>query len=299
MALLAVYRRYDMFKIFTDNGSDIPEDYAREHNIETLNLATIIDGVVYNQGVELKKDKFYEMLAAGSKPSTSQINPEQAKQFFEEHIADADEFLFICISSGLSGTYQSLNVGAREIMEKYPGKRIEVVDTLTGSLGEMLTLYKAVKMRDAGVSFDEVVSFVKENAVHSCLAITVDNLMDLWRGGRVSKTSAIIGTIAAIKPFITVENDGTLNAGGKIRGRKKSLDHIVDYMEEHMGSYRDMNEIIMIAHGNCPEDAEYLKNKIEERLGFKKFMVNQIGPMIGTHTGPTICLAGYFGETRS
>ena len=123
--------------------------------------------------------------------------------------------------------------------------------------------------------------------------------MDLWRGGRVSKTSAIIGTIAAIKPFITVNNEGTLDAGGKIRGRKKSLDHIVDYMEEHMGSYRDMNEIIMIAHGNCPEDAEYLKNKIEERLGFKKFMVNQIGPMIGTHTGPTICLAGYFGETRS
>ena len=112
MALRAVYRRYDMFKIFTDNGSDIPEDYAREHNIETLNLATIIDGVVYNQGVELKKDKFYEMLAAGAKPSTSQINPEQAKQFFEEHIADADEFLFICISSGLSGTFHSLTVGA-------------------------------------------------------------------------------------------------------------------------------------------------------------------------------------------
>ena len=270
-----------MFKIYTDNGSDIP------------------DGVVYNQGVELKKDKFYEMLAAGAKPTTSQINPDQAKAFFEDRITDSDEFLFICISSGLSGTYQSLVVGAREVMEKYPGKRIEVVDTLTGSLGEMLLIYKAVAMRQAGKSFDEVVAFARENAVHGCLAITVDNLMDLWRGGRVSKTSAIIGTIAAIKPFITVNNEGTLDAGGKIRGRKKSLDHIVDYMEEHMGSYRDMNEIIMIAHGNCPEDAEYLKNKIEERLGFKKFMVNQIGPMIGTHTGPTICLAGYFGETRS
>ena len=146
-----------MFKIYTDNGSDIPEEFAREYNIETLNLATIIDGVVYNQGVELKKDKFYEMLAAGAKPTTSQINPDQAKAFFEDRITDSDEFLFICISSGLSGTYQSLVVGAREVMEKYPGKRIEVVDTLTGSLGEMLLIYKAVAMRQAGKSFDEVV----------------------------------------------------------------------------------------------------------------------------------------------
>ena len=288
-----------MFKIYTDNGSDIPDDYAAEHGIETINLATIIDGVVYNQGVELPKEEFYKRLAEGAKPSTSQVNPDQAKKFFEERIDEADEFLFIGISTGLSGTVQSVIAGAKEVMENHPGKRIEVVDSLTGSLGEMLLVTKAVDMRDAGKSFDETVSYVRENAIHACLAITVDNLMDLWRGGRVSKTSAVIGTVAAIKPFITVNNEGKLDAGGKIRGRKKSLDHIVDYMEEHMGSCRDMNDTIMVAHGNCPEDAEYLKNLIEERLGFKKFMVNSIGPMIGTHTGPTICLAGYFGETRS
>ena len=288
-----------MFKIYTDNGSDSPEDYASEHGIDTLNLATIIDGVVYNQGVELSKEEVYKRLAAGAKPSTSQVNPDQAKKFFEERIDEADEFLFIGISSGLSGTVQSVMAGAKEVMEKHPGKKIEVVDSLTGSLGEMLLVTKAVDMREAGKSFDEVVAFCKENAIHACLAITVDNLMDLWRGGRVSKTSAVIGTVAAIKPFITVNNEGKLDAGGKIRGRKKSLDHIVDYMEEHMGKCRDMNDTIMVAHGNCPEDAEYLKNLIEERLGFKKFMINSIGPMIGTHTGPTICLAGYFGETRS
>ena len=220
-----------MFKIITDNGSDIPEDYAKEHDIDTINLATIIDGVVYNQGVELPKDKFYQMLAEGAKPTTSQVNPDQAKSFFEEHIDDADEFLFIGISSGLSGTCQSVLTGAAEFMEKHPDKKIEVVDTLTGSLGEMLCVYKAVEMRAAGKSFEETVAFVRENAVHACLAITVDNLMDLWRGGRVSKTSAVIGTIAAVKPFITVNNEGKLDAGGKIRGRKKSLDHIVDYME--------------------------------------------------------------------
>ena len=288
-----------MFKIFTDNGSDIPEDYAAKYGIETINLATIIDGVVYNQGVELTKEEFYKRLAEGAKPSTSQVTPEQAKKFFEERLDQADEFLYIGLSSGLSGTVQSVMLAAQQVMEKHPGKRIEVVDSLTGSLGEMLLVTKAVDMREAGKSFDEVVAFCKENAIHACLAITVDNLMDLWRGGRVSKTSAVIGTVAAIKPFITVNNEGSLDAGGKIRGRKKSLDHIVDYMEEHMGSCRDMNETIMIGHGNCPEDAEYLKNLIEERLGFKNFMVNSMGPMIGTHTGPTICLAGYFGETRS
>ena len=167
-----------MFKIITDNGSDIPEDYAREHDIDTINLATIIDGVVYNQGVDLPKDKFYKMLAEGAKPTTSQVNPDQAKSFFEEHINDADEFLFIGISSGLSGTCQSVLTGASEFMEKHPDKKIEVVDTLTGSLGEMLSVYKAVEMRDAGKSFEETVSFIRENVLHGCLAITVDNLMD-------------------------------------------------------------------------------------------------------------------------
>ena len=224
-----------MFKIITDNGSDIPAEYAAEHGIDTINLATIIDGVVYNQGVELPTDKFYEMLAAGAKPTTSQVNPDQAKKYFEEHIDDADEFLFLGISSGLSGTCQSVLTGAKEFMEKHPDKKIEVIDTLTGSLGEMLTICKAVQMRDEGKSFEETVTYIRDIAIHACLAITVDNLMDLWRGGRVSKTSAVIGTMAAIKPFITVNDEGKLDAGGKIRGRKKSLDHIVDYMEEHLG----------------------------------------------------------------
>ena len=288
-----------MFKIITDNGSDIPADYAREHDIDPINLATIIDGVVYNQGVELPADKFYKMLAEGAKPTTSQINPDQAKRYFEEHINDADEFLFLGISSGLSGSCQSVLTGANEIMEKYPGKRIEVIDTLTGSLGEMLTITKAVEYRDAGKSFDETIALVKELVPHGSLAITVDNLYDLCRGGRVSKASAIIGTVASIKPFLIVDDEGKLQVPAKIRGRKKSLDHIVDYMEEHMGSYRDKNDIIMVGHGNCPEDAEYLKNKIEERFGFKKFMINNLGPMIGTHTGPTIVIAGYFAESRS
>ncbi len=288
-----------MFKIITDNGSDIPKDYAAEHGIDTINLATLMDGVTYNLDREISPEEFYARLAKGSKPITSQVNPEQARKYFEDHVNDADDFLFIGISTGLSGTCGSVQTGANEFMAAHPEKRVEVIDSLTGSLGEMLSVIKAVEMRAEGKNFEETVDFVRKNVLHCCLAITVDNLMDLWRGGRVSKTSAVIGNIASVKPFIVVNDNGSLDAGGKIRGRKKSLDHIVDYMEQHMGKYRDMNKTIMIGHGNCPEDAKYLQEKITERFGFTDFMVNNMGPVIGTHTGPTIVFAGYYGESRS
>ncbi len=288
-----------MFKIYTDNGSDIPEDYAAEHGIETINLATIIDGVVYNQGVELSKEEFYKRLANGAKPSTSQVNPDQAKKFFEERIDQADEFLFIGISSGLSGTVQSVLAGAKEVMEKHPGKRIEVVDSLTGSLGEMLLVTKAVDMRDAGKSFDETVAYVRDNAIHASLAITVDNLMDLWRGGRVSKTSAFIGTLAAIKPMLHVNYEGKLISVDKVRGRKKALSWLVEEMEEKMGSFKDKNkEMIMINHGDCLEDAEKLRDMIKEHFGYENFMINNLSPVIGSHTGPSLIALFFMGDVR-
>jgi len=132
-----------------------------------------------------------------------------------------------------------------------------------------------------------------------CLGVTVDNLMDLWRGGRVSKSSAFLGTLASIKPFIIVNNEGKLDVVSKLRGRKKALENLLDYMEKHMGSKRAMNEEFMaVGHGNCPEDAEYVKKLIEERFGFKNIMVNNMGPVIGTHTGPTIVIVCFYGDSR-
>ncbi|MCR5210197.1 MAG: DegV family protein [Lachnospiraceae bacterium] len=288
-----------MFRIVTDNGSDIPAEYSEKHGIETLNLATIIDGVTYNHGVEISAEEFYRKLSEGAKPTTSQVNPAEAREYFEKKADNEKEILYIGISSGLSGTVGSVKIGADEVMEKYPDLKIEVVDTLTGSLGEVLVIDQAIKFREEGKSLEETAGILRDMVKNVCLGVTVDNLMDLWRGGRVSKSSAFLGTLASIKPFIIVDNEGKLEVVSKLRGRKKALEHLLDYMEDHMGSKRAMNEKFMaVGHGNCIEDAEYVKKRIEERFGFRNIMINNMGPVIGTHTGPTIVIVCFYGDSR-
>ena len=290
-----------MFKIITDNGADLPVSYLRDNDVDCIYLSTILDGkIIAGKDLELSAQEFYGMLRDGAQPTTSQVNPADAEAYFEEHINEADEFLYIGLSSGLSGTVHSVANAVEEIREKYPAKKIEVVDSLTGSPGEGLLVCYAVSMRKEGKSLEETAAWLRDNAKHVLLAITVDNLFDLWRGGRVSRSSAVIGSLISIKPFIIVDNEGKLQVTKKIRGRKKSLDYLVDYMDEHMGSRRDDNKkIIVINHGNVPEDADYTAKKIRERFGFENIMIGNVGPMIGTHTGPSIVVVAFLGEERS
>lgn len=288
-----------MFKIITDNGSDLPVDFMQEKGIGCMYLSTILDGEVINgKDKVLPAPEFYKMLSEGAKPSTSQINPEDAKVYFETHIDEADEFLYVGLSSGLSGTVGSVKIGAAEIMEKYPNKKIEVVDSLSGSLGEGLLVWYAAKLRDEGKSFEETAKWCNENAKNCLLAITVDNLFDLWRGGRVSKSSAVLGTLASVKPFIIVDDEGRLQVTKKLRGRKKSLAYLTEYMQEHMGSRKADNEnMIMICHGNVPEDAAYVEELVRG-LGYKNVMISNAGPMIGTHTGASLVIISFMGDVR-
>ena len=290
-----------MFKIVTDNGADLPSSYLKENDVDCIYLSTLLDGkIIAGKDQELSAEKFYSMLREGAKPTTSQINPASAEEYFEEHINESDEFLYVGLSSGLSGTVHSVTTAAGEIMEKYPSKKIEIVDSLTGSPGEGLLVCYAVFMRNEGKSLEETAQWLRANAKNVLLAITVDNLFDLWRGGRVSRSSAVIGSLISIKPFIIVDNEGKLQVTKKIRGRKKSLDYLVDYMDEHMGSRKDDNKkIIVVNHGNVPEDADYTVKKIRERFGFENIMVGNVGPMIGTHTGPSIVVVAFLGDERS
>lgn len=289
-----------MFKIITDNGADLPTSFLSENSIDCMYLSTILDGkIIAGKDKFLSAPDFYRMLREGARPSTSQINPSDAKEYFEEHINDADEFLYVGLSSGLSGTVGSVRAGVAEILEKYPGKKIEIVDSLTGSPGEGLLVYYAVSLRSQGKSLEETAAWLNANAKNVLLAITVDNLFDLWRGGRVSRSSALIGTLASVKPFIIVDNEGRLQVTKKIRGRKKSLEHLVDYMEERMGSRREENrQMIIVNHGNVPADADLTVRMIRERFGFENVMVGNVGPMIGTHTGPSIVVIAFLGEER-
>lgn len=288
------------YKIVTETTCDFPSGYYEEHDIATLHLSCIMDGETYGKGREIPLDLFYKKLREGSMPTTSQVNPDQAKELFMEISKEYKEILYIGFSSGLSGSCQSAIIAANEIMEEHPDIKIHLVDSLCASMGQGLFVHKAVQMRDEGKSAKEVADYLeahKQNLVH---LVAVDDLFHLYRGGRVSRTSAVVGSMIGIKPIIHVNEEGKLIPIDKVRGRKKSLLTLVDMMEKQMGSYRDKNkdEYIFISHSDCVEDAEFLKEEIQKRFGYDKFMISYIGAVIGSHTGPGTAVIFFWGDER-
>lgn len=231
-------------------------------------------------------------------PTTSQVNPEEAKEKLQEFLKINKKLIHIAFSSGLSGTYNSVRLAAEELMEEDPDCRITVVDSLAASMGEGLLVYKALEKQAEGLSYDEMVSWIEENKLHVCHSFTVDDLFHLYRGGRVSKTAAILGTVVNLKPVLHVDDEGHLIAVSKVRGRKKSLNTLVDNMEKQMGSYRDQNDIVFISHGDCYEDAVYVQEQVKKRFGIEKFLINPVGPTIGAHSGPGTLALFFMGEVR-
>lgn len=290
-----------MFKITTDSTTDLPLEYLQEHNVGCMPISYILDGVTYGKDKELDwKDFYYMMRHEGKMPTTSQINPAEAKEYFEEYIKTDKEILHLAFSSGLSGTYNNMRIAAEEVMEEHPDCKIVVVDSLCASMGEGLFVHKAIKLRDAGKTIDEVAEWLNANVQNFTHVFTVDDLFHLYRGGRVSKTAAVIGTLASIKPKLHVDSEGHLIVIDKVRGRKKSLNALVDYMEEKMGSHLQENkdDYVFISHGDALEDAEYVRDQIKERFGIEHFLINHIGPTIGAHSGPGTIALFFMGESR-
>ena len=286
------------FKIITDTTADLPESYIRENELGIMVVPYIMDGIPQGEERKMEVKEFYDRMRGGMMPTTSQINPETAKEYLNGFMEESRQLLVLSFSSGLSGTCGNVSLAAREIMEERPDCRIVVADTLCASLGEGLLVHKAVQLKKAGKSLDETAQWVeahKENLVH---VFTVDDLFHLHRGGRVSKATAIVGTLAGIKPLLHVDEQGHLTAVGKVRGRKKSLQSLVDMMEKQVGSWRDKNDCIFISHGDCAEDADYVKQLVEERFGRKDFLINEIGPTIGTHSGPGTVALFFMGDVR-
>ena len=286
------------FKIITDTTADLPESYIRENELGIMVVPYIMDGIPQGEERKMEVKEFYDRMRGGMMPTTTQINPETAKEYLNGFLEESRQLLVLSFSSGLSGTCGNVSLAAREIMEERPDCRIVVADTLCASLGEGLLVHKAVQLKKAGKSLDETAQWVeahKENLVH---VFTVDDLFHLHRGGRVSKATAIVGTLAGIKPLLHVDEQGHLTAVGKVRGRKKSLQSLVDMMEKQVGSWRDKNDCIFISHGDCAEDADYVKQLVEERFGRKDFLINEIGPTIGTHSGPVTVALFFMGDVR-
>lgn len=284
------------FIITTDTTCDLPDSYLKEHNIETFSLDYELEGVIYSKENSLEPKEFYAKMRNGSMPTTNAVIPEIAKEAFKKYTDQGLAVLHIGFSSGLSGSFSNTMLAANEVLEENPDAKIILIDSLCASLGEGLLVHKAVELRASGKNIEEVAKWVEENKLHLCHQFTVDDLNHLHRGGRVSKATAIIGTLVSVKPVLHVDDEGHLTPLSNVRGRKKSLITLVDNMEKAVGNYK--NDIVFISHGDSLEDAEYVAELIKERFGITNSLINYVSPTIGAHSGPGTIALFFMGEKR-
>ena len=286
------------YVITTDNNSDLPEEYLKDHGVGCMYLSYSMDGKNYTHGNFLPEHEFYEAMRNGSMPTTAQVNPENAKALLEPYLKEGKDILHIAFSSGLSGTYNSSRIAAEELMEEYPDRKIIVVDSLSASLGQGLLVWLAQQKKELGQTLEDVVDWVEKNKLKMVHLFTVDDLNHLYRGGRVSRTTAIVGSMLNIKPVLHVDNEGKLTAIGKVRGRKKALQELVKLMDEKIGSFGADCDTIFISHGDCEQDAQYVAAKVKEKYNIKNIIINQVGATIGAHSGPGTMALFFVGDVR-
>lgn len=283
--------------IVTVNSTvDVPKEWLEERGVKIVPLKYTIDGETYTDMEGLTGKEFFDKLREGKMSVTSQVNPEEAKCALESYLKEGKDILHLAFSSGLSGTCNSMRLAAEELKEEYPDAKIIVVDTLCACMGEALLLYYLLKQKAEGKTIEEAAEWAESNKLHICHNVTVDDLFHLHRGGRLSKASAVLGSMVKIKPIIHMDDKGTLQVLGKERGRKKSLNKIVEMAAERAEGWD--NEIIMITHGDCIDDAEYVADLIRKKMGIDNILISNIGTVIGSHTGPGVVATFCMGNKR-
>ena len=285
-------------KIVTDSSCDLGINFIEENNIELILLLLNLDGETLKDdlGKSLGYREFYEKLRAGSMPSTSQINIYTFEEKFKELLDAGYEILYIGLSSALSGTFNSANMARNNILEENPNAKIAVVDSISVSMGLGMLIKKAYEMINEGKMLEEIVQWIEENKSKVIHAILVDDLKHLKRGGRLSASSAAVGTILNIKPLLKLNNSGAVEATEKVKGKKKALKRLASIVKEKAINIE--NEILYIMHGDALEEAQYLKEIILQELNFKDVKVEYIGTVIGTHGGPGTIAAVFWGNER-
>ncbi len=286
------------YLITTDSASDLPKSYLQEHNVYSQSLFYNLGDELYGGEKQLDYKTFYNRMRSGEMPVTNAIIPEELINGLRPYLQDGYDILHIAFSSALSSTYQNAVIAADELKEEFPERTITVVDSKSASLGQGLLVYKAIQKQKEGLSLAENAAWIEENLSHICHEFTVDDLFHLHRGGRVSKGVAIIGSLINIKPMLFVNDEGELKMKGTSRGRKKSLMTLVKAMEESTKDCLDKNDIVFISHGDCLEDAQFVANQIETRLGIKTFLIDYVSPTIGAHAGPGVVALFFWGSHR-
>lgn len=283
--------------IVTVNSTvDVPKEWLKERGVPVIPLKYTIDGKTYEDMEGLSPKEFFEKLRDGKMSTTSQVNPEEAREAMKCFLEEGKDILHLGFSSALSGTCNSMRLAAEDLREEYPDRKIIVVDTLCACMGEALLLYYVLKQKAEGKTIEEAARWAEDYKLHVCHNVTIDDLHHLQRGGRVSKTTAVLGSMVQIKPMIHMDDKGSLQVIGKERGRKKSLNKIVDTAVEQSKGWE--NDIIMITHGDCIEDAQYVAKLVQEKMGIDNILINNIGTVIGSHTGPGVVAVFCMGEKR-
>lgn len=287
------------YKIITDSTIDMDHKMIEELGLTVVPLRFTIDGKTYKDKADLSDmptETFYAKLREGKMSTTSQINADEFTRVFEPVLQGGEDVLYIAFSSGLSGTCQSAFIARDELKEKYPERKIYVFDSLCASLGEGLLVYHAAMLKRAGTDIDSLYNWLGENVLKLCHWFTVDDLNHLKRGGRVSATAALVGTLLGVKPVLHVDDEGHLIPVSKVRGRRQSLDALVQKMEET--AIQPADQTVFISHGDCLADAEYVANRVREKFGVKNIYINFVGPVIGAHSGPGTVALFFIGEHR-
>ena len=287
------------FVMLTDSSADLSAQMVQQADVEVIPLSFNIQGRTYHNypdNREMDPALFYDMLRAGELATTAAVNVGEYVQAIEPFLEQGLDVLVLAFSSGLSGTYNSSRLAVEELQEKYPQRKIYTVDTLCASLGQGLLVWLAAQQRKEGKSIEEVRDWVEANKLSLCHQFTVDDLHFLKRGGRISATTAVVGSMLQIKPVLHVDDEGHLINIGKARGRHASLKALVDKMEKTVTE--EGKKTVFISHGDCLKDAETVAEMVRQRFGTQDIRINYVGPVIGAHSGPGTLALFYLGTQR-
>ena len=288
------------YVLMTDSCCDLPDQMAKDLQLEVLPLTMHMDGQDYPNtldGAAISNEEFYRRIRAGKMATTSAVNVGQFEDAMSAILEQGKDILCISFSSALSTTYQSACIAAETVLAKHPEGRIRVIDSLSASLGQGLLMYlTAHKKLEENLTLDQLGDWVEENKLHVCHWFTVDDLNYLKKGGRVSAATALVGTMLSIKPIMHPSDEGPLTVVGKARGRKSSLNTLVDTVGRLGINLQD--QVMFICQADCQAEAETVAAQLKQRYGVKEVYINYIGPVIGSHTGPNTMGLFFVGTER-
>ena len=286
------------YVITTDSNSDVLPEFIKENDLTIIPQYYSFGDTVYGDELNMPPHEFYETMRKGELPKSQANNPAVIREKFEKILKEGKNILHIAFSSALSGSCNNVVMTANELMEDYPDRKIMVFDSLNASLGEGVSVYRAVELWKEEKSMEEVYDILMEERDHVNVSFTVNDLYHLQRGGRVSKTTAVVGSLVNIKPILAVTSTGELKSDGTVRGRKKSLKTLVARLEESLDldSY-GKDRLVAVLHGDCIDDAKAVADMVKE-LGFTNVIINDVSPSIGTHAGPGVVGLINYGKNR-